>query len=113
MEEKYIPPDRFFEVDLRVGRVLSVEEFPAARRPSYKLTVDLGSLGVRRSSAALASWYTRADLEGRLVVAVCNLPPRQVADMMSEVLLLGAVQEDGRVVLLQPDAACPPGTRIG
>ena len=99
-------------MDLRVGRVLRVEEFPAARRPSYRLTVDFGPLGVRRSAAALARWYTRADLDGRLVVAVCNLPPRQVADMMSEVLILGAVQEDGRVVLLQPDAACLPGTRI-
>lgn len=94
----------FERIDMRVGRILAVEEFPEARKPSYKLTIDFGELGIRRSSAGLAPYYTREELVGRQVVAVVNFPPRRVAGFPSEVLVLGAMQADGRVILLEPDA---------
>ena len=105
--------DQFNQVEMRVGRIVQAEEFPEARKPSYKLTVDFGSLGMKRSSAGLKLFYQKDELVGRLVVAVVNFPPRQVASFMSEVLVLGAMEEGGRVVLLEPDAECPLGTRIG
>ncbi len=97
---------------MRVGRIVRVADFPEARNPSYKLTIDLGSLGTRRSSAAISRWYTKDELAGRLVVCVTNLPPRRIATFGSEVLTLGAVQQDGRVVLLQPDADSELGSPI-
>ena len=103
----------FNHVEMRVGRIVRVEEFPEARKPSYKLTIDFGAHGMRRSSAGLKPFYATEELLGRLVVAVMNFPPRQVATMMSEVLVLGALPPDGRVVLLQPDGECEPGSRIG
>ncbi len=105
--------DHFTQVEMRVGRIVHAEDFPEARKPSYKLTVDFGPLGLKRSSAGLSPFYRKDELVGRLVVAVVNFPPRQVATFMSEVLVLGAMEEAGRVVLLQPDSECPLGTRIG
>lgn len=107
-----IPFGDFQRVDMRVGRILSVEAFPEARNPSYKLTIDFGPLGVRRSSAAIRPYYSPEELEGRLVVAVCNLPPRRIAGFDSQVLVLGAMQPDGRVILLQPDAQPELGAPI-
>ena len=104
--------DEFWKVDIRVGRVLAVEDFPEARNPSYKLTIDFGPLGVKRSSAAVQPWYTKEDLIGRTVVAVVNFPPKQIANFMSEVLVLGAVQSDGRVILLRPDEEGELGSRV-
>ena len=103
----------FDRVELRVGRVLAVEDFPAARNPSYKLTIDLGPHGVRRSSAAVRPWYSKEQLQGRLVVCVTNLPPRRIATFDSEVLTLGAIDEAKRVTLLEPDADCELGSRVG
>ena len=105
--------DDFRKIDMRVGRITAVEEFPEARNPSYKLTLDLGPLGTRRSSVAVKRWYTPADLEGRLVVCVANFPPRRIATFDSEVLVLGAIESDGRVVLLEPDADAGLGSPIG
>ena len=105
--------DDFRKVEMRVGRIARVEDFPEARNPSYKLTIDLGPLGTRRSSAALVRWYSKDELVGRLVVCVTNLPPRRVATFDSEVLTLGAIQQDGRVVLLRPDADAELGSPIG
>ncbi len=102
----------FQRVDLRIGRIVGVEDFPEARRPSYKLTIDFGPLGLKRSSAAIRPWYEPADLIGRLVVAVVNLPVRWVAGFPSEVLVLGAIQPDGRVILLQPEHPTDPGNPI-
>ena len=103
----------FAQVDLRVGRVLEVGEFPQARKPAWKLTIDFGpELGTKRSSAQITS-YSREDLEGTLVVAVVNFPPRQVGPFMSEVLVLGALNDDLGVVLLRPDRDASPGDRIG
>ena len=104
--------DQFLEIDMRVGRVVSVHEFPEARKPAWKLTLDFGpELGEKRSSAQI-SHYTREDLEGRLVVAVVNFPPRQIGPVRSEVLTLGASNEAGEVILLHPDHEVPLGGRI-
>lgn len=105
--------DDFLKIEMRVGRILTAEDFPAARNPSYQLTIDLGPYGVRRSSAAIQPWYEKADLVGRLVVCVTNFPPRRIATFDSEVLTLGAVDGMKRVTLLQPDADCELGARIG
>ena len=104
--------DDLKRVEMRVGRIVGVDDFPEARNPSYKLTIDFGAFGTRRSSAALVRWYTREQLAGRLVVCVTNLPPRRIATFDSEVLTLGAIQNDGRVVLLQPDAESELGSTI-
>ena len=105
--------DDFDRVEMRVGRVVAVEDFPAARNPSYKLTIDLGPHGLRRSSAAVRPWYSKEQLQGRLVVCVTNLPPRRIATFDSEVLTLGAIDEAKRVTLLEPDADCELGSRVG
>lgn len=105
--------DDFIRVDMRVGRIVEVEQFPEARKPSYKLTIDLGPLGTRRSSAGLKPWYTPGQLLGRQVVCVVNFPPRRVAGFPSEVLVLGAMQANGRVILLQPDRDAEIASYIG
>ena len=102
----------FERVDMRVGEVVEVEEFPEARKASYRMRIDFGPLGVKRSSAAVKTWYGREALLGRKVVAVVNFPPKQIANFLSEVLVLGAIREDQRVVLLQPDDGAQPGDRI-
>jgi tRNA-binding protein len=104
--------DEFLAVDMRVGRVLEVEEFPEARKPAWKLAIDFGpEIGVKRSSAQVTN-YSREQLEGRLVVAVVNFPPRQIGPFMSEVLCLGATDEAGDIILLRPESDVPPGARI-
>jgi tRNA-binding protein len=103
----------FQKIEMRVGRVLTVEDFPEARNPSYKLTIDFGPHGTRRSSAAVRRWYEKDDLVGRLVICVTNFPPRRIATFQSEVLTLGAIEADGRVVLLKPDADAELGSQIG
>jgi tRNA-binding protein len=104
--------DDFDRVEMRVGRIVAVEDFPAARNPSYRLTIDLGPFGMRRSSAAVRPWYSKEQLQGRLVVCVTNLPPRRIATFDSEVLTLGAIDGAKRVTLLEPDADCELGSRI-
>ena len=104
--------DQFEAVDIRVGRIEAVEDFPEARQPAWKLTIDFGhELGRRRSSAQITN-YGREDLDGRLVVAVVNFPPKQIGPFMSECLVLGAVNEDGTVRLLEPDEGSELGDRI-
>jgi tRNA-binding protein len=104
--------EEFAALDLRVGRVLEAADFPQARKPAYRLTIDFGPLGVRRSSAQLTALYTKDELVGRLVVAVVNFPPRQIGPFISEVLVLGAPDEAGNVVLLAPERDVPLGGRI-
>lgn len=105
-------PD-FEKVDIRVGRIIAAEEFPEARKPAYKLTIDFGAgIGTRRSSAQLTRHYRCDQLPGRLVVAVLNFPPRQIGPFMSEVLTLGVPDEAGAVVLLTPDKDVPVGGRM-
>ncbi len=105
--------DEFLAVDMRVGRVTEIEDFPEARTPAWKLTIDFGpELGTRRSSAQITN-YPREQLQGRLVVAVVNFPPRQIGPFSSEVLVLGALNDDKGVILLAPDEDVEPGDRIG
>ena len=108
-----ISAEDFDRLDMRVGRVTAVEDFPEARRPAWKLTIDFGpDIGTRRSSAQIAH-YPRGELEGRLVVAAVNLPPRQIGPVRSEVLVLGALDATRGVVLLAPDKEVELGARIG
>jgi tRNA-binding protein len=103
--------EQFAAIDIRVGRVVEVEEFPEARKPAWKLRIDFGpELGVKRSSARITN-YPRERLEGSSVVAVVNFPPRQVGPVRSEVLVLGALSDSG-VILLRPDGPVQPGDRI-
>jgi tRNA-binding protein len=102
----------FERVEMRVGCVVRAEPFPKARKPAYKLWIDFGEpLGVKKSSAQVTAYYAPEALVGRQVVAVTNFPPRQVADFMSEVLVLG-VPLEGEVVLLGPERDVPPGGRV-
>ena len=104
--------EQFLAVDMRVGRVTAVEDFPEARKPAWKLTIDFGpEIGVKLSSAQITN-YAREELEGRLVVAVVNFPPRQIGPFMSEVLTVGASDDEGRIILLRPDTDVPVGARI-
>ena len=102
----------FMKVDVRVGRITRVEEFPEARKPAWKLLLDFGpEIGEKRSSAQITN-YGREELEGSLVVAVVNFPPRQIGPVRSEVLVLGVPDEQGNVILLRPTADVPVGGRM-
>ena len=104
----------FEKVDMRVGVVTDAKEFPEARRPAYRLWVDFGPvLGLRRSSVQITAHYRPAELIGRRVVAVVNFPPKQIGPFISEVLVLGAYNEAGEVILLNPDQPVAPGSKIG
>jgi tRNA-binding protein len=104
--------DDFLKVDIRVGRITRVEDFPEARKPAWKLWLDFGpDIGEKRSSAQITN-YSREELEGSLVVAVVNFPTRQIGPVPSEVLVLGVPDEDGRVILLRPTEDVPPGGRM-
>ncbi|MBK6423214.1 MAG: tRNA-binding protein [Gemmatimonadetes bacterium] len=103
----------FERVELRVGTVVAVEEFPEARKPAWKLTVDFGpGIGTRRSSAQITVHYTRDDLLGRQVLAVLNFPPKQVGPFRSEVLVTGFADEAGAIVLARPERPVPNGARL-
>jgi len=102
----------FAKVDIRVGKIIQVESFPQARKPTYKLWIDFGALGTKKSSAQITKLYTKEELIGQHLLAVVNFPPRQVADFMSEVLVLGVVLENEEVALIQPDRAVELGKRV-
>jgi tRNA-binding protein len=105
--------DHFLRVDVRVGRIVDVQPFPAASKPAYQLELDFGpALGRCRSSAQLTQRYAREQLIGRQVLAVVNFPPRQIANFFSEVLVLGVPDADGNVVLVEPQAEVPLGGRL-
>jgi tRNA-binding protein len=105
--------DDFNKVDVRVGRIVDVEDFPEARKPAWKLTIDFGpELGRKRSSAQLRALYSKDRLLGRLVLAVVNFPPRQIGPFMSEVLTLGVPNPAGEVVLIEPEREVPIGGRL-
>ncbi|MEM8638333.1 MAG: tRNA-binding protein [Cyanobacteria bacterium P01_G01_bin.54] len=106
------PYETFAQLDIRVGQICQAEPFAAARKPAYQLQIDFGPLGIKKSSAQITQRYTPEQLVGRRVVAVVNFPPRQIANFMSEVLVLGVVPEAGDVVLLTPDAEVPLGSRV-
>jgi len=109
---KQVDYGQFEEIEIRVGRVVKAKDFLKARRPAYRLWIDFGDLGVKKTSAQITDLYGREELVGRQVVAVVNFPPRQVADFQSEVLVLAAVLDSGEAVLLRPDSDVPPGCRV-
>lgn len=103
----------FQRVDIRVGRVVEVQDFPEARKPAYKLRIDFGpEIGIRKSSAQATKYYSKEQLLNRLVVAVVNFPPKQIGPYMSEVLTLGVPDGEGDVVLLVPERDVPLGGRM-
>ena len=104
--------EQFEAVEMRVGQIVSVDDFPEARVPAWKLELDFGpELGIRRSSAQITS-YSREELEGALIVAVVNFPPKRIGPFTSEVLVLGALDDELGVVLVRPDRDAAPGDRI-
>jgi tRNA-binding protein len=111
-ESAIIDYDHFAGVEMRVGRVVRVRSFDKARKPAWRLWIDFGPFGERKSSAQITKLYEPDELTGRLVVAVTNFEPRQIADFMSEVLVLGCEDENGDIVLLEPERDVPLGTRI-
>ena len=111
-KEDTVSYEDFRKVDIRVGRIVEVDDFPQARKPAFKVRIDFGPLGVKTSSAQITTHYTKADLLGRLVIAVVNFPPRQIANFFSEVLTLGVMLKDDEVVLVGPDREVPLGLEI-
>ncbi len=103
----------FEKIDIRSGTIVEVQPFPKARKPAFKLWIDFGDLGVKKSSAQITVHYTPGGLIGKKIIAVINFPPRQIADFISECLVLGVYAEDGSVVLLQPDKSVGNGQKIG
>lgn len=105
--------DDFAKVDIRVGRIVQAEEFPQAKKPAFKLRIDFGSeIGIKASSAQITKYYDPPDLVGRLVLAVVNFPPRQIATFFSEVLTLGVILGEGDICLVHPDREVPLGTPL-
>ena len=105
--------DQFLDVDIRVGTVTAVTDFPEARKPAWKLTIDFGpDIGVKKSSAQITDHYSADDLTGRQVLAVVNFPPRQIGPFMSEVLTLGLADEAGAIVLIGPERGVPNGEKL-
>lgn len=102
----------FEKIDIRIGTVMAVDEFPQAKKPSLQLTIDFGSLGIKKSSAQLTALYSKESLLNRQVIAVVNLPVLQIANFFSECLVLGVVSDDKTVVLLQPERTTANGLKI-
>jgi tRNA-binding protein len=102
----------FEAVELRVGTIIDAQEFPEARKPAYKLTVDFGEFGIKKSSAQITDLYALSDLLGKQVIAVTNFPPKQIGSFMSECLVTGFIQKDGSVVLAVPDKSVMNGLRL-
>jgi tRNA-binding protein len=102
----------FEKVEMRVGTILEAQDFPAARRPAWQLTIDFGPLGIKKSSAQITDLYAKADLPGKQVIAVVNFPPKQIANFFSECLVLGVVGAQKEVTLLQPERPVANGLRV-
>lgn len=103
----------FEKVDIRVGTIIEATDFPKARKPAFKLTIDFGELGIKRSSAQVTKFYSLNELVGQQVIAVVNFPPKQIADFFSECLVLGVYDENKDVVLIQPRHSVSNGSKIG
>ena len=105
--------DDFEKIDMRVGTIIEVTDFPKAKKPAYQLRIDFGEMGIKASSAQITSFYTREMLVGKQVIAVINFPPKQIANFISECLVLGVYTENKEVILLQPERGTPNGGKIG
>jgi len=112
-QEQSITWSDFMKVEMRVGTIISAEKFKEVRNPAYKMLVDFGAFGVKKTSAQITKLYDADSLVGRQVVAVVNFPPKQIANMMSECLVLGGIGNDKEIILLQPERQVENGTRIG
>ena len=111
--DNMITYDDFEKVDIRVGEIIKADDFPEARKPAYKLTIDFGGeIGVKRSSVQITEHYTKEELTGKQVIAVVNFPPKQIGPFQSEVLTLGLPDENGNVVLLSPTKKVPRGEKM-
>lgn len=106
--------DDFVKLDIRTGTILEAKDFPEARKPAYRLTIDFGpAIGIKQSSAQITTHYTTGELKDRQVIAVVNFPPKRIAGFMSECLVLGVYDENNAVILLTPDRPIPNGQKIG
>ena len=106
--------DDFEKIDIRTGTIIAVQDFPRARKPAYQITIDFGAeLGTKKSSAQITIYYKKEDLLNRQIIAVVNFPPKQIADFISECLVLGVYDENKNVILLQPSQAVTNGIKIG
>ncbi len=103
----------FEKIDIRVGTVLEIYDFPKARKPAYQLTIDFGELGIKKSSAQIVKLYSKEELIGKQILAVVNFPPKQIANFISECLVLGVYNENDDVVLISPDKKTVNGCKIG
>ncbi len=111
---KQITWQEFEQIELRAGTIIAVEDFPEAKKPAYKITVDFGAeIGVKKSSAQLTRFYSKEQLLGRQIVGVVNFPPKQIGPMRSEVLITGFYKEEGAVVLAIPERQVPDGAKLG
>ncbi|HYF30181.1 MAG TPA: tRNA-binding protein [Chitinophagaceae bacterium] len=105
--------DDFEKIDIRAGTVIEVNDFPRARKPAYRMLIDFGELGLKRSSAQVTAMYTKESLLNKQVIAVVNFPPKQIADFISECLVLGVYTAEKEVILLQPERQVQNGWKIG
>ena len=105
--------DDFEKVDIRVGTILEVTDFPKAKKPAYQISIDFGELGIKKSSAQVTAMYSKEELMGKQVVAIVNFPPKQIANFFSECLVLGVYTDKKDVVLLQPERKVSNGWKIG
>jgi export-related chaperone CsaA len=105
--------DDFEKIDIRVGTIMEVNDFPKAKKPAYQISIDFGELGIKRSSAQITALYTKEELKGKQVIAIVNFPPKQIANFFSECLVLGVYTNKKEVVLLTPDQPVQNGWKIG
>ena len=103
----------FEKIDIRVGTILDVQDFPKAKKPAFRLVIDFGESGIKKSSAQITDLYTREALKGRQVIAILNFPPKQIGHFISECLILGVYADNNQIVLLQPDRPVQNGCKIG
>ncbi|MEM5801702.1 MAG: tRNA-binding protein [Candidatus Aenigmatarchaeota archaeon] len=104
--------EEFQKIDIRVGKIIDVQDFPEAKKPSYKLKIDFGELGIKHSSAQITKLYKKEDLIGKQIIAVVNFPPKKIANFVSEVLVLGVDDNNGNVVLLTPEREAKIGAKM-
>lgn len=112
-KEDMISWEDFEKTDIRVGTIIEVNDFPKAKKPAYQLTIDFGELGIKKSSAQIVTLYTKEQLIDKQILAVVNFPPRQIANFMSECLVLGVVGDERGVILIQPDIKTINGLKLG